>query len=125
MKATRKMGPIGKLLGMLPGAGQMEDALAAVDDSQLDRVQAIIRGMTPQQRADILEAAGVELALLVGNDMAPLAKELAGKIEVVRAESVDEATEQLKRTVRPGDAVLVKASNSIGLAKLVAAMAGG
>jgi signal recognition particle subunit SRP54 len=46
------MGPIGNLLGMLPGAGQMKDALAAVDDSQLDRVQAIIRGMTPAERAD-------------------------------------------------------------------------
>jgi signal recognition particle subunit SRP54 len=48
----RKMGPIGNLLGMLPGAGQMKDALAAVDDTQLDRVQAIIRGMTPAERAD-------------------------------------------------------------------------
>jgi signal recognition particle subunit SRP54 len=37
---------------MLPGAGQMKDALAAVDDKQLDRVQAIIRGMTPAERAD-------------------------------------------------------------------------
>jgi signal recognition particle subunit SRP54 len=52
MLAIRKMGPIGNLLGMLPGAGQMKDALAAVDDSQLDRLQAIIRGMTPQERAD-------------------------------------------------------------------------
>ncbi len=52
MLAIRKMGPIGNLLGMLPGAGQMKDALAAVDDSQLDRLQAIIRGMTPEERAD-------------------------------------------------------------------------
>ncbi len=52
MLAIRKMGPIGNLLGMLPGAGQMKDALSAVDDSQLDRLQAIIRGMTPQERAD-------------------------------------------------------------------------
>jgi signal recognition particle subunit SRP54 len=52
MLTIRKMGPIGNLLGMLPGAGQMKDALAAVDDSQLDRVQAIIRGMTPAERAD-------------------------------------------------------------------------
>jgi len=37
MLAIRKMGPIGNLLGMLPGAGQMKEALAAVDDSQLDR----------------------------------------------------------------------------------------
>lgn len=52
MLMIRKMGPIGNLLGMLPGAGQMKEALAAVDDSQLDRVQAIIRGMTPAERAD-------------------------------------------------------------------------
>ncbi|MCK0175070.1 MULTISPECIES: signal recognition particle protein [Mycobacteriaceae] len=52
MLAIRKMGPIGNLLGMLPGAGQMKDALAAVDDTHLDRVQAIIRGMTPAERAD-------------------------------------------------------------------------
>jgi signal recognition particle subunit SRP54 len=52
MLMIRKMGPIGNLLGMLPGAGQMKDALAAVDDTQLDRVQAIIRGMTPTERAD-------------------------------------------------------------------------
>jgi len=42
MLAIRKMGPIGNLLGMLPGAGQMKDALAEVDDKQLDRLQAII-----------------------------------------------------------------------------------
>jgi signal recognition particle subunit SRP54 len=52
MLAIRKMGPIGNLLGMLPGAGQMKEALAEVDDRQLDRLQAIIRGMTPQERAD-------------------------------------------------------------------------
>jgi signal recognition particle subunit SRP54 len=37
---------------MLPGAAGMKDALAAVDDSHLDRIQAIIRGMTPEERAD-------------------------------------------------------------------------
>ena len=52
MLAIRKMGPIGNILGMLPGAGAMKDAIAQVDDSQLDRVQAIIRGMTPAERAD-------------------------------------------------------------------------
>jgi signal recognition particle subunit SRP54 len=52
MLAVRKMGPIGNLLGMLPGGAQMKEALAEVDDSHLDRLQAIIRGMTPQERAD-------------------------------------------------------------------------
>lgn len=52
MLMIRKMGPIGNLLGMLPGAGDMKDALSQVDDSQLDKIQAIIRGMTPAERAD-------------------------------------------------------------------------
>ncbi|MQA09491.1 MAG: signal recognition particle protein [Pseudonocardiaceae bacterium] len=52
MLAVRKMGPIGNLLGMLPGAGQMKDQLANVDDKHLDRLQAIIRGMTPSERAN-------------------------------------------------------------------------
>ncbi|MEV7096460.1 signal recognition particle protein [Amycolatopsis sp. NPDC051045] len=50
MLAVRKMGPIGNLLGMLPGAGQMKDQLAQVDDKHLDKLQAIIRGMTPAER---------------------------------------------------------------------------
>ncbi|GAA4551774.1 signal recognition particle protein [Pseudonocardia xishanensis] len=54
MLAIRKMGPIGNILGMLPGANsaQMKEALAQVDDKQLDKLQAIIRGMTPAERAD-------------------------------------------------------------------------
>jgi signal recognition particle subunit SRP54 len=52
MLAVRKMGPIANLLGMLPGAGQMKDALAQVDEKHIDRLQAIIRGMTPAERAD-------------------------------------------------------------------------
>ena len=52
LMAIRRMGPIGNLLGMLPGMGQMKDALAQVDDRDLDRVAAIIRSMTPAERAD-------------------------------------------------------------------------
>jgi UDP-N-acetylmuramoyl-tripeptide--D-alanyl-D-alanine ligase len=42
---------------------------------------------------------------------------------VDRVDNVEEATDALRRIVRPGDAVLVKASNSVGLAKLVESMA--
>lgn len=52
LQAIRRMGPIGNLLGMLPGAGQMKEALAAVDDKDLDRTAAIIRSMTPAERAE-------------------------------------------------------------------------
>ncbi|MDQ2737254.1 MAG: signal recognition particle protein [Actinomycetota bacterium] len=50
LMTIRKMGPIGNLLGMLPGMGQMKDALAQVDDRDLDRTAAIIRSMTPVER---------------------------------------------------------------------------
>ena len=52
MFMIRKMGPIGGLLGMLPGAGQMKEALAGVDDRDIDRTAAIIQSMTPQERQD-------------------------------------------------------------------------
>ncbi|HEX3906993.1 MAG TPA: signal recognition particle protein [Mycobacteriales bacterium] len=52
MMMVRRMGPIGNILGMLPGMGQMKDALAQVDDKDLDRIAAIIRSMTPGERND-------------------------------------------------------------------------
>ncbi len=51
MTAIRKMGPIGNLLGMLPGTGQMRDQIGEVDDRDVDRVTAVIRSMTPDERA--------------------------------------------------------------------------
>jgi UDP-N-acetylmuramoyl-tripeptide--D-alanyl-D-alanine ligase len=69
--------------------------------------------------------AKVDQLILVGEDMQPLEEALGGAVTIIRSDSVDDATDVLARLVRPGDAVLVKASNSIGLAKLVDRMAGG
>jgi signal recognition particle subunit SRP54 len=52
MMALRRMGPLQNLLGMLPGAGQMKDALNSIDEKDLDRTAAIIRSMTPAERQD-------------------------------------------------------------------------
>jgi signal recognition particle subunit SRP54 len=52
LQAVRKMGPLGNVLKMLPGAGQLKDQLDQVDDRDLDRVAAIIRSMTPGERQD-------------------------------------------------------------------------
>jgi signal recognition particle subunit SRP54 len=52
LQAIKRMGPIGNLLGMLPGAGQMKEMMSQVDDKDLDRTAAIIRSMTPAERAD-------------------------------------------------------------------------
>ncbi len=52
MLMIRKMGPLQGILGMLPGAGQFKEALAGVDDKDIDHTAAIIRSMTPQERAE-------------------------------------------------------------------------
>ena len=52
MQTLKKMGPIAGILGMLPGAGQMKEQLANIDDRDMDRAAAIIQSMTPQERAD-------------------------------------------------------------------------
>jgi UDP-N-acetylmuramoyl-tripeptide--D-alanyl-D-alanine ligase len=69
--------------------------------------------------------AHVDRLILIGDEMRPLAEQLVGKLSLDLAANVDEATETLLRALRPGDAVLVKASNSVGLAKLVERVAGG
>ena len=69
-------------------------------------------------------AAEVDPLILIGDELRPLALALLGRTEVHFVSTVEEASETLLRIVRPGDAVLVKASNSVGLAKLVERMAG-
>jgi signal recognition particle subunit SRP54 len=47
----KKMGPIGQLLQMVPGAGDMAGAAqAAVDSGEMKRIEAIIDSMTPEER---------------------------------------------------------------------------
>ncbi len=50
MLMIRKMGPLQGILGMMPGAGKIKDALAGVDERDLDRTAAMIRSMTPEER---------------------------------------------------------------------------
>jgi signal recognition particle subunit SRP54 len=53
MRQVRKMGPLSGLIGMLPGMGAMKQLKNAdVDERELDRVEAIILSMTPQERAN-------------------------------------------------------------------------
>jgi signal recognition particle subunit SRP54 len=50
LSMVRKLGPIGNLLGMLPGAAKNRELLAQVNDKDLDRAEAIVRSMTPEER---------------------------------------------------------------------------
>ena len=72
----------------------------------------------------ILEAR-VDRVILIGEEMRSLDGALDSRLAVDCVASVEEATETLMRMLQPGDAVLVKASNSVGLAKLVERVAGG
>ena len=69
--------------------------------------------------APAVKRASVDRLILIGPEMGSLADALGGTIEIARADSVDGAIDMLLSTLRAGDAVLVKASNSVGLARLV------
>jgi UDP-N-acetylmuramoyl-tripeptide--D-alanyl-D-alanine ligase len=88
------------VLGPMRELGEQSDALHA--------------GLAPAVRA-----AGVDRLILIGPEMGPLAQAVGADVEVDRAGSVEEASDKLLSMLRAGDAVLVKASNSVGLAKLV------
>jgi UDP-N-acetylmuramoyl-tripeptide--D-alanyl-D-alanine ligase len=84
-----------------------------------ERSEALHAGLAPA----VLEAH-VDRLILIGDEMRPLAEKVVGKVAFDLVPAVDDATDALKRMLRPGDAVLVKASNSVGLAKLVERVAG-
>jgi UDP-N-acetylmuramoyl-tripeptide--D-alanyl-D-alanine ligase len=69
--------------------------------------------------------ARVDELILIGEEMQPLAEQVIGKISLDLVSGVDEAIDSLLAKLQPGDAVLVKASNSVGLARLVDRVAGG
>ncbi|WP_156721364.1 signal recognition particle protein [Streptomyces apocyni] len=73
MEQVRKMGSISKLLGMLPGMGEMKSQIDNLDERDVDRTAAIIKSMTPAERdqptiingsrrARIAKGSGVEVS---------------------------------------------------------------
>jgi UDP-N-acetylmuramoyl-tripeptide--D-alanyl-D-alanine ligase len=98
--ATRRIA----VLGPMRELGEHSDALHA--------------GLAPA-----IVSAHVDRLILIGDEMRPLESALAGQVQTEHVRTVDEATDALRHLVHPGDAVLVKASNSVGLAKLVESMA--
>ncbi|CAN5633880.1 UDP-N-acetylmuramoyl-tripeptide--D-alanyl-D-alanine ligase [soil metagenome] len=75
--------------------------------------------------AEPILAAGVERVILVGEAMAPLAVALEGALEFVHVPDAASALASLRATLAPGDAVLIKGSNGVGLAAVVAGLQGG
>ena len=50
LKMIRKMGPLQSILGMMPGLSGQQLKSMKVDERELDRVQAIVLSMTPEER---------------------------------------------------------------------------
>jgi signal recognition particle subunit SRP54 len=60
LRMLKRMGPLDKILGMLPGMGSMKElAGQKPDEKQLARIEAIINSMTPEERkfAEILDGS--------------------------------------------------------------------
>jgi UDP-N-acetylmuramoyl-tripeptide--D-alanyl-D-alanine ligase len=108
-----------KTFGALEAAGRRIAVLGAMKElgDGSDHFHAALAGP--------VESAGVELAILVGEEMEALAKALGAKVKMAHVPDTATAIELARREARPGDAILVKGSNSIGLAALVEALAGG
>jgi signal recognition particle subunit SRP54 len=73
MQMVRKMGPLSKVFGMLPGMGEIKDQINNIDERDVDRIEAIIHSMTPAERdnpkiidgsrrARIARGAGVQVS---------------------------------------------------------------
>jgi UDP-N-acetylmuramoyl-tripeptide--D-alanyl-D-alanine ligase len=73
--------------------------------------------------AEPILAARVQTALLVGEAMAPLAKALEGRTQVLHVRDAATALGRLTDLVRAGDAILVKGSNGVGLSRVIAGLA--
>jgi len=52
ISAMSKMGSMGKILSMLPGAGAMKKQIENFDESEIVRTKAIVQSMTPTERRD-------------------------------------------------------------------------
>ncbi len=75
--------------------------------------------------ADKVAGARVDYAILVGEEMTPLAQALGEAVDVALVPDAAAAASLLESEMKAGDAILVKGSNSIGLSRVVAAVTGG
>ena len=75
--------------------------------------------------AEPVLAANVAAVVLVGSGMRPLAEVLEPKVNMLHVPDASTALVALRDLLAPGDAVLVKGSNGVGLSRVVAGLKGG
>ena len=98
LEAMSKMGSMGKLLSMLPGAGQMKKQIDNFDESEITRTKAIVQSMTPLERRD--------LKVLNGSRRARIATGSGRKVSDVNA-LVDKftAAQKMMKQMRNGGSI--------------------
>ena len=106
------------VLGAEPVSGRRIAILGAMRELGADS------GRYHADLAGPIEAAAVDYAVLVGEEMQPLAKALGGKVDLAHVPDTAAAIRIARGVIASGDMVLVKGSNSIGLAGLVEALSG-
>ncbi|MFG2649597.1 signal recognition particle protein [Streptomyces sp. NPDC048436] len=96
MEQVRKMGSISKLLGMMPGMGQIKDQINNLDERDVDRTAAIIKSMTPAERQDA--------AIINGSRRARIAKGSGVEVSAVKnlVERFFEARKMMSRMAQGG-----------------------
>ena len=104
MKQIRRMGPLGNLMGMMPGFGQMKQLKnAKIDERELDRIEAIVLSMTLEERAP--PAGDQRLAPQADRDR--LGDQRAGREpahQAVRPDAEDDALAPAGQDARDGPA---------------------
>ncbi|HYJ53170.1 MAG TPA: UDP-N-acetylmuramoyl-tripeptide--D-alanyl-D-alanine ligase [Allosphingosinicella sp.] len=108
-----------KVLGEEKVAGRRVAVLGAMRELGADS------GAFHAALAGPLEEAHIDYAILVGAEMEALAKALGGQVKMAHVPDAAAALPLARQAIGPGDALLIKGSNSIGLAALVEALAGG
>jgi signal recognition particle subunit SRP54 len=107
MNQARKLGPMGKILEMLPGMGGMRDALAGADtDGEMKRLFGMIDSMTPAERRNpskmidqsrrrrIAAGAGVEPHAV--NDLVKQFDFMAGMMKDMAGSSIRERMKKMQ-----------------------------
>ncbi|MGN6375313.1 MAG: UDP-N-acetylmuramoyl-tripeptide--D-alanyl-D-alanine ligase [Sphingomonas sp.] len=72
-----------------------------------------------------VKASGAQTVILVGEAMGALANKLEGEVDFVHVPDAQTARDRLQAMLAPGDAVLIKGSNGVGLAAVVSGLASG
>ena len=96
MSAIKKMGSLKQMLGMMPGMGQMRAQLDSLDEREFDRVEAMVRSMTPFERT--------HPKLINGSRRARIARGSGVQVSEVNAllERFTEAQKMMKSLARGG-----------------------